>query len=89
MLNNNYFLSIEIPNSFNCFSSTSLGHSHIKSDAEVVLGNAITSLMFSVFASNITILSRPGAAPACGGAPYLNASYNDGNFDFKIGFDFN
>ena len=37
------------------------------------LGNVITSLIFSVPAKNIIILSKPKANPPCGGSPNLNA----------------
>ena len=63
-----------MPNSSSCFSSTIFGHSLIKSVALAVLGNAITSLMFSVPVSNIVKRSSPNARPPCGGHPYLNAS---------------
>ena len=44
-------------------------------------GNATISRIFSSSFKSIKIRSIPGAIPACGGAPYLNASYNYGNFD--------
>lgn len=47
------------PNSSNCFTSTALGASVIKSEASFTFGNAITSLMLSSFAISMTMRSRP------------------------------
>ena len=43
------------------------------------LGKAITSLIFSVPAKNIIILSKPNANPPCGGAPNLSACNKNPN----------
>ena len=65
--------------SFNCCSFTMLGAPINASLAFLFLGNAITSRIFGSSAISITILSNPGAAPACGGVPYWNALYNAPN----------
>jgi len=65
-----YFLFfIAILSSFNCSSLTSDGAFIIRSCAFWFIGNIVTSLIFFSFASNITILSIPGAIPPWGGAP--------------------
>jgi len=46
----------------------------VRSVAEAVLGNAITSRIFSVGTSTINSRSMPGAMPPCGGVPYSSAS---------------
>ena len=56
-----------------CFSETGCGLFIIGSCAFWFIGKAITSRMFSEPVSSITMRSTPGATPACGGAPYLNA----------------
>ena len=45
-----------------------------RSRPDCVLGNAMTSRMFSSPARMATSRSRPNATPAWGGAPYLKAS---------------
>ena len=70
--------------SFNCCSSTLLGAFIITSLAFLFLGKAITSLIFWESAISITILSNPGAAPACGGVPYLKALYKAPNFSSTV-----
>ena len=76
--NRNHFL-ILIPKSFNWSWKTELGAPSINDIAEVVLGNAITSLILLVPASNITNRSNPNAIPPWGGVPYLSASIKNPN----------
>ena len=71
-----YSKSNFICTSFNCSSATALGALINKSLAFLFFGNAITPLRLSSPAINITILSTPGAAPACGGVPYWYALNN-------------
>ena len=56
-----------------CFSSTSAGASHIRSDALVVFGKAITSRIESAPASIAQTRSNPSAIPPWGGAPDSSA----------------
>ena len=55
--------------SFSCSGDTFDGALIKTSLAFLFLGNAITCLILSSYAKSITILSTPGAAPACGGVP--------------------
>ena len=58
-----------MPSSESCSGSTGDGACIIRSTAEAVLGNAITSRMLALPASSITSRSSPTAMPPCGGAP--------------------
>ena len=58
---------------------TAPGASIIKSAADAVFGNAITSRMLSVPANTISRRSIPGAMPPWGGVPYSSASRKNPN----------
>ena len=65
---------MRMPSSSSCCCVTGEGAPVIGSAPVFVFGKAITSRMSSSPASCATTRSRPGAKPACGGAPYSNAS---------------
>ena len=71
---------VAIASSTNCFVSTGLGASVMRSVPLCVLGNAITSRMLCRFSMSITMRSRPRAIPPCGGAPKRRASRRNANF---------
>ena len=66
-----------------CCSETGPGAPSSRSCALAFIGKAMTSRMLSSPVSSITIRSMPGAMPACGGAPYLNALYKAENLAFR------
>jgi len=74
-----YYSVTLIPSSFNCEPSTSPGESIIRSCADAVFGNAMTSRMFSVPQRIMHVRSMPAANPPCGGVPYSRASRKNPN----------
>ncbi len=69
LISNCYFLMTFNPNSFNCSSAATEGEPSISDKADVVFGNAITSLIDCAPVNIIANLSNPKAMPPCGGAP--------------------
>ena len=67
-------------NSLSLLLSILAGASIIRSNACWFIGKAITSLILGSSASNIIILSIPGAEPPWGGAPNFNAFKIPENF---------
>ena len=59
--------------SLSWIGSTSDGEFIMRSTPEPFLGKATISRILSVSSRTIKMRSKPGAAPACGGAPYLKA----------------
>jgi hypothetical protein len=63
------------------------GESIIRSCAEAVFGNAITSRIFSVPQRIMQVLSMPAAKPPCGGVPYSSASRKKPNCERALSGD--